>query len=223
MYPIQELNIGNGAKVILRNRGIHFCEQVAGYTASDLSSYGFTNEMIDTLSHELRTLGFDVPALKKRSRRTAVDWDKPFIMPPGVKLFDGGFRGQCLKEDDEQESCFNLWKLANPGMDSLFIHINNETMSNVQGYMKMIRKGMLRRAPDNLIVYPSGGYIGFACELKRRDIKKSLSSADRRVHFEEQKQILAKWAEMGMYSCVACGSEQFLLAWDDYISKNNID
>lgn len=222
MYPIAELNIGDGAKKILRSRGIHFCELVCGYTKKDLTSYGFTKEMIDSIDQELRAIGFDGPKIKKQVRNK-VDWDTPFIMPPGVKLYGGDYKGPCIKEDDEQKAAFNCWKLENPGCDSLFIHINNESMSNVQGYMKMLAKGMLKRAPDNLIIYPVNGHIGFACELKRLDIRKSLCSADRRNHFEEQKQILAKWAQKGMYSCVACGAEQFMIAWRDYISKNNID
>lgn len=222
MYPVTNLNIGEGAKGILRSRGIHFCELICGYTSKDLTSYGFTKEMITDLNNELRDLGFDITRVKK-TKRIKVDWDKPFSMPPGVKLFGGDFKGDCITEDDEQKHAFNCWKLENPGCDSLFIHINNETVSNVQGYMKMLAKGMLKRAPDNLIIYPVGNYIGFACELKRKNMKKSLSSADRRKHFEEQKEILAQWAKRGMYCCVACGADEFMNAWNEYISNNNID
>ncbi|CAL9987180.1 hypothetical protein VPHD81_0071 [Vibrio phage D81] len=224
MYPIANLDIGGCAKRILQLRGIRLCEQVCQYTQKDLVSYGFSKEMITTLNTELRTLGYDGPLIRKKATtRNKVDWEKPLIMPEGVKLFGGDFKGNCIPEDDEQKQAFNWWKINNPGMEQLFIHINNETVSNVQGYMKMLAKGMLKRAPDNLIIYPANGHIGFACELKRLDIRKSLSNADRRQHFEEQKEILAKWAGMGMYSCVACGASNFILAWNDYISKNNID
>lgn len=224
MHPINNLNIGVGAKKILHSRGIYLCSQVCQYTKKELTAYGFTREMMDSLAFELRELGYETPKLRKSTaKRKSVDWESALSMPKGVKLFGGEFRGACIKEDDEQIASYNWWCLNNPGLEKLFVHINNETVSNVQGYMKSIRKGMLPRAPDNLIIYPAGGHIGFACELKRKDIRKSLSTAERRQHFEEQKQLLSKWHEMGMYVCVACGAEEFASAWHDYISNIDID
>jgi hypothetical protein len=142
-------------------------------------------------------------------------------MPEGVRLFcDESFRGDCNKEDTDLESFVGWWRYNNQENKNLLFHPVNEGINTIQGRVKMKAKGALFGLPDVFVLIPMSGYLGFICELKRKNPAKSLASKSDKAHFETQKQILHDMSKQGFFCCAAFGYEQIKNSWNFYESGN---
>lgn len=137
------------------------------------------------------------------------------VIPDGVKLYGGDYRGECNSEDADLISFVSWFKFNWPEYADLILHIPNESMKPVAGLVMDKKKGVLDGAPDILIMLNPA----IIMEAKRKDASKSLQSAKARIHFDRQMKVLAGFAANGHQCAVCFGLEamkQFIL---DYMNK----
>ena len=145
--------------------------------------------------------------------------DQVLVMPEFVRLFcDVKFRGECNKEDSDLISFVAWWKYNNPLFHLHIMHVANEPINKVQGYVKNKKKGVLTGASDVYVFLPMNGFCGFIMECKRKNPAESLKSAELKAHFELQKTILNGYGEQGYFACAAFGFEQMKGAWLAYVN-----
>lgn len=132
------------------------------------------------------------------------------VIPDGVKLYGGDYRGHCNSEDADLISFVSWFKFNWPEYADLILHIPNESMKPVAGLVMDKKKGVLDGAPDILIMLNPV----IAMEAKRKDASKSLQSAKARIHFDRQMKVLAGFAA-NSYQCAVCfgldAMKQFIL------------
>lgn len=124
-------------------------------------------------------------------------------IPECVQVYGGDHFGDCPSEDADLISLVSWVKYNYPSLAALMYHIPNESMMPVQGRVTAKKKGVLAGAPDLCFALVPGVYI----ELKRRCVKKSLSSAKARQHFEHQLGVLSALSEAGNICFVCFGLE----------------
>lgn len=132
------------------------------------------------------------------------------VIPDGVKLYGGDYRGECNSEDADLISFVSWFKFNWPEYADLILHIPNESMKPVAGLVMDKKKGVLDGAPDILIMINPV----IVMEAKRKDASKSLQSSKARGHFYRQMKVLAGFAENG-HICGVCfglqAMKQFVL------------
>lgn len=124
-------------------------------------------------------------------------------IPAGVQVIGGDYSGDCTPEDADLISLVSWVKYNYPELAKVMYHIPNESMMPVQGRVMANKKGVLSGAPDLCFALVPAVYI----ELKRRCIKKSLSSAKARKHFEHQLSVLINLQQAGNRCFVCFGLE----------------
>ena len=117
------------------------------------------------------------------------------------KVFDSGYRGNCVKENAEQKQVFAWLKVNYP--EVIAFSVPNENQH------RMVQYGVISGVPDIIVLYK--GHTGFF-EMKRKDKTKSRLS-------QKQTCMLEKLAEHGYYSCVCYGYEQFKIAFEDFMGR----
>lgn len=122
-------------------------------------------------------------------------------IPDNITIAGGDYTGACNSEDSDLISFVSWLKFNYPQLNNLIYHIPNESMKPVQGIVMDKKKGMLDGAPDICIATVPAVYI----EMKRRCVKKSLSSKKSRQHFDRQLQVLSAMATVGNKCFVAFG------------------
>lgn len=121
------------------------------------------------------------------------------VIPDGVKLYGGDYRGECNSEDSDLISFVSWFKFNWPEYADLILHIPNESMKPVAGLVMDKKKGVLDGAPDILIMINPV----IVMETKRKDASKSLQSAKSRIHFDRQMKVIAGFAASG-HQCAVC-------------------
>lgn len=121
------------------------------------------------------------------------------VIPDGVKLYGGDYRGDCNSEDVDLISFVSWFKFKWPEYADLILHIPNESMKPVAGLVMDKKKGVLDGAPDILIMLNPA----IAMEAKRKDASKSLQSSKSRTHFDRQMKVIAGFAANG-HQCAVC-------------------
>lgn len=132
------------------------------------------------------------------------------VIPDGVKLYGGDYRGECNSEDADLISLVSWFKFNWPEYADLILHIPNESMKPVSGLVMDKKKGVLDGAPDILIMLNPV----ISMEAKRKDASKSMQSSKSRIHFDRQMTVLSGFAESGHHCAVCFGLEamkQFIL------------
>ena len=124
-------------------------------------------------------------------------------IPAGVQVFGGDYSGECTPEDADLISLVSWVKYNYPELAKVMYHIPNESMMPVQGRVMANKKGVLSGAPDLCFALVPAVYI----ELKRRCVKKSLSSSKARQHFEHQLSVLSNLQQAGNQCFVCFGLE----------------
>ena len=116
------------------------------------------------------------------------------------------------KEDDELVDLVAWFKFNYPQHCNSILHPANESMATHGGHRKnLAQKGMLKGAPDIMIMIPKGGY-GFATfELKRGDHQSSVG--------QEQIDIALANILNGGYSCICWGLDAAKCSISNYMSK----
>lgn len=120
-------------------------------------------------------------------------------IPYGVQVVGGNYAGDCPPEDADLISLVSWVKYNHPELAKLMYHIPNESMMPVQGRVMANKKGVISGAPDLCFATVPAVYI----ELKRRCVKKSLSSSKARQHFEQQLAVLSNLQQAGN-QCFVC-------------------
>lgn len=119
----------------------------------------------------------------------------------GIWVFDGGYRGDCPKEETDQIS-YGLW-MQHRFPDVLWFHVPNETgtKSGPQFVEKRRRMGVRSGVSDNVILTHGINHKCGLIELKRRDKTKSKVS-------KSQNQVLEGAIEEGHFGAIAYGLEE---------------
>lgn len=134
---------------------------------------------------------------------------------------DVSFRGDCKLEDVDLASFFAWVRYQYPQYASFIFH--PETEFNPTGgasynyHAKSKAKGRLDGLADIICLPISQGAPAFLCELKRQDISKSLASAKRKQHFENQLMLLSSQKAAGNFAIVALGFEAAKAAFIEYV------
>lgn len=121
------------------------------------------------------------------------------VIPEGVMLYGGDYRGECNSEDADLISLVSWFKFNWPEYADLILHIPNESMKPVAGLVMDKKKGVIDGAPDILIMFNPV----IAMEAKRKDASKSLQSTKSRSHFDRQVKVLLGFAKSG-HRCAVC-------------------
>lgn len=119
-----------------------------------------------------------------------------------VKIYDGGYRGECPLESLEQITVVQYIRKRKPTV----VHIRNEGVRTARQAIRHRAEGMTKGASD--IVIP--GSPAFVCELKRADRTKSRIGKD-------QMRYLEQCATDGAFACIAYGHEQAIKAFHDWM------
>lgn len=143
----------------------------------------------------------------------------------GIRVFgDLSFRGDCPKEDTDLIGFFSWVRYHYPEYSCNIFHVANEFNPNEKKssfgfHSSSLAKGRVNGICDVICIPISEEHSSFCCELKRRDISKSLSSKKRKEHFNLQVEILKKQMIFGNYCCIALGLDAIKKAFIDYVSK----
>lgn len=135
---------------------------------------------------------------------------RPKGLHPSVRIYDGGYRGDCPKEYVEQINAVSWFRLEYPHLKPLFFHPFNEGKKSAQWAAKQAKMGLQPGIPDLVLLLPEGGYHYALFELKRTG-KGYLT--------QEEKNTLNDAAEVGAFACMCRGAEQFKLAVADYLGR----
>lgn len=142
----------------------------------------------------------------------------------GVRIYgDVSYRGDCPLEDSDLASAFAWVRFNYPQYSALIFHAETEfNPTNSASYAyhaKSTAKGRLDGLADIVCLPISKGAPAFLCELKRKDISKSIASKQRKEHFIKQLLLLSSQIEHGNVGIVALGLEAFKSAWIEYVGK----
>ena len=121
------------------------------------------------------------------------------VIPDGVMLYGGDYRGECNSEDADLISFVSWFKYQYPQYAQLIFHIPNESMKPIAGLVMDKKKGVLDGAPDIIIMTNPA----LCMEAKRKDASKSLQSTKARCHFDRQMKVLSGFAKIG-HRCAVC-------------------
>lgn len=143
----------------------------------------------------------------------------------GVPVYgDTAFRGDCNLEDSELAT-FHQWVIFNyPHLEPLCFHYPNEwsatskTGGQYAHAAKMANMGVKPRLAD-WIFTGTDTMPPFFLEMKRENLAKSISSAERKKHFTEQVSLLASQKQLGAFVCVALGADNAKRAFIEYMEK----
>lgn len=124
-----------------------------------------------------------------------------------IRIYDGGYRGECRTERCEQIDCISWLKRNHPDRWPLIFHCPGETKASPQHMQMRAKEGVKAGPPDIIDLDRWPGLF----ELKRLDRTKSKVS-------KEQKDFLLTGAERGHFAAIVYGFEQFKLAYADYLS-----
>ena len=133
------------------------------------------------------------------------------------------YRGDCPKEDTDLASFFAWVRYQYKEYYDLIFH--NETEFNPQGgssyayHAKSKSKGRLDGLADIVCLPISKGAPAFICELKRKDILKSLSGEKRKTHFETQLMRLSSQQDCGNITIIALGLDAVKQAFTEYVEE----
>lgn len=134
---------------------------------------------------------------------------------------DWSYRGACPVEDADLCSFFAWVRLHYPQYYSLIFHPESEMPVNggsSYGYhAKSSAKGRVDNLPDIICLPINYGSPAFCCELKRKDISKSLGSAKRKAHFEKQLLRLQSHKQHGAFVCIALGLDNAKHVFKQYV------
>lgn len=134
---------------------------------------------------------------------------------------DVNYRGECKAEDADLASFFAWVRKEYPQYRSFVFHA--ETEFNPTGpasyayHAKSKAKGRLDGIADIICLPISKGAPAFMCELKRKDISKSLANKKRKEHFEIQLLLLKSQKIAGNIAIVALGLEAAKAAFKSYV------
>ena len=142
----------------------------------------------------------------------------------GIKIYgDVKFRGDCPLEDSCLASFFAWVRYQYPQYANLIFHPETEMPvnggSSFAYHAKSKAKGRVDNLPDVICLPISTGAPAFCCELKRRDISKSLQSKSRKEHFNKQLLILRSHFEHGAVVSVALGFDNLKKSFEEYVGK----
>ncbi len=142
-----------------------------------------------------------------------------------IKIYgDTGYRGYCAKEDADLASFFSWVRFNYPEYHDLIFHPETEMPVNGGAsyayHAKSKAKGRLDGVADIICLPISKNAPVFACELKRRDISKSLASRHRKEHFNIQLMRLSSQKKCGAFASVALGIEAAKAAFIEYVDKH---
>ena len=129
-----------------------------------------------------------------------------------TKIYDSGFRGDCMLEDTEQINCISWLDYNYPEIAPLLFHVVNESMMPVNGRVKAKKKGLRAGVPDMVFLYKVAGYSGLIIELKRKDRTKSPIR-------KTQKEYLARFSGQGFATAICYGADQFKLCIKEYLQS----
>ncbi len=127
-----------------------------------------------------------------------------------VKVYDSGYRGDCVTEEIDQINSVSWFRYTYPEYHYLFFHPVNEGKIPVQYRAKLKKCGMLPGMSDCVLLVSSMEYPYALIELKRKDRTKSKISSDQRA-------VLNAAADGGAFAAIACGAEEFKKAVADYL------
>lgn len=133
---------------------------------------------------------------------------RPKGLHPDVKIYDPGYRGDCLYEDIEQMRAVTWFNFVYPEYENLFFHVPNEGDVAVQYRPKMKKMGVTPGIADLVLLVPMKGHPYAVFEMKREGAG-YLS--------EDQKKHLNAAAEVGAFACMCRGAAQFEKAVLDYL------
>lgn len=142
----------------------------------------------------------------------------------GIKIVgDTSFRGECPLEDSDLASFFAWVRYQYPQYYNLIFHPEMEMPVNGAGsyayHAKSKAKGRLDGIADVVCLPISKGAPAFICELKRKNIAKSLASKKMKEHFEEQLMILSSQKQHGAIAIVALGLDAIKQAFTEYVEE----
>lgn len=133
------------------------------------------------------------------------------------------FRGECPLEDSDLASFFAWVRFKYPQYYNLVFHPEMEMPVNGAGsyayHAKSKAKGRLDGIADVIVLPISKGAPAFMCELKRKNISKSLASKDMKIHFEDQLMILSSQKEHGAIAIVALGLDAIKQSFTEYVKE----
>ena len=133
------------------------------------------------------------------------------------------YRGDCPKEDTDLANFFAWVRYEYKEYYNLIFHA--ETEFNPQGgssyayHAKSKAKGRLDGLADIVCLPISKGAPAFICELKRKNIAKSLASKKMKFHFEDQLLRLSSQQQHGNIAIVALGLDAVKQAFTEYVKE----
>lgn len=136
---------------------------------------------------------------------------------------DVTYRGECNHEDADLASFFAWVRYEYPLYRHFIFHPENEM--KVDGgksyayHAKSKAKGRLDGISDIICLPISKGAPAFICELKRKNITKSLNSPKSKQHFLNQLLLLSSQKEAGNIAIVAFGLDAVKAAFIEYVEK----
>lgn len=102
-----------------------------------------------------------------------------------IKIYDSGYRGNCPLEDTDLINLVAWFSHHYPHLESLLVHVPNESDMPVQGRVKAKMKGVRSGVQDLILFKKQGDYSGLCLELKRRDKAKSKISKNQNNYADE--------------------------------------
>lgn len=144
----------------------------------------------------------------------------------GIDVYgDHSFRGECSLEDSCLASFFAWVRYQYPQYHDLIFHCETEfnptSATSYAYHAKSTAKGRLDGLADIVCLPIKSGAPAFVCELKRKDISKSLASKKRKEHFHTQLLRLQSQKKSGAFAIVALGLDAAKAAFIEYMEKYN--
>lgn len=123
-----------------------------------------------------------------------------------IRTYDSHYRGECRSERCEQIDAMGWLEKNYPAHYALAFHCPSETKASPQHMQMRAKEGVRPGVPDIIVMLSPCGLF----EMKRLNSKKSRPT-------KEQIAMLEAADAQGHFTAICYGSEQFKLAYMDYL------